>query len=193
MKPGKIIGRILLFIFIAGVFAILGRIFMMDDNGSLTKITPTESAKEAFASLGKEAFATHKFRASIAPDGYYSAHSMVYNRSQRELQLTARYNESIYKYMDVADGRDFYWELRDEEGNTISRGTVAEEEQKYFYRHFRLVFSDVTVEEGEALYLFLCCDAVDYPKAETIGFPVHQADQEWKAYKLDGEERAALS
>ena len=103
MKPGKIIGRILLFIFIAGVFAILGRIFMMDDNGSLTKITPTESAKEAFASLGKEAFATHKFRASIAPDGYFSAHSMVYNRSQRELQLTARYNESIYKYMDVAD------------------------------------------------------------------------------------------
>lgn len=166
---------------------------MMEDNGSLTKITPTEPAKEAYASLGKDAFLTHKFRTSIAPDGYFTAHSLAYNREEKELQLTARYNESVYEYLGVEDGSDFYWELRDEEGNTISKGTVADEEQKYFYRHFRLIFSDVTVEEGDALYLFLCCDAVDYPKAETTGFPVHRPDQDWKKYKLDADERAALS
>ncbi len=193
MKPGKIIGRIFLVIFIVGVLVILGRIFMMDDNGSLTKITPTDCAKEAYASLEKDAFLTHKFLASIAPDGYFTAHSLVYNREQGELQLTARYNESVYEYMGVEDGDDFYWELRDEEGNTISKGTVVDEEQKYFYRHFRLIFSDVTVEEGDSLYLFLCCDAVDYPKAETVGFPVHQPDQDWKRYKLNGEERESLS
>ncbi len=183
----------MLFIFIAGVLVILGRIFMMDDNGSLTKITPTDPAKEAYASLGENAFLTHKFGAPIAPDGYFSAHSLVYNQQQGELQLTARYNESVYEYLGVEDGSDFYWELRDEEGNTISKGTVAEKEQKYFYRHFRLVFSDVTPEEGDSLFLYLCCDAVDYPKAETTGFPVHRPDQDWKRYKLDREERESLS
>lgn len=193
MKSRKIIGRILLLVFIAGVLVILGRVFMMDDNGNLTKIIPTDSARQAYASLGKDAFYTHKFSAPIAPDGYFTAHSLVYNKEQGELQLTARYNESVYKYLGVEDGSDFYWELRDAEGNTVSVGTVADTEQKYFYRHFRLIFSDVTVEEEDSLFLFLCCDTVDYPKAETVGFAVHRPGQDWKRYKLGSEEREALS
>ena len=106
MKVGKIIGRIFVLIFVVGVLVILGRIFMMEDNGSLTKIIPTETAKEAYASLGEDAFLTHSFRASISSDGYFSAHSLVYSRESRELQLTGRYNESVFEYwgykMEVA-------------------------------------------------------------------------------------------
>lgn len=193
MKSRKIIGRILILVFIVGVLVILGRIFMMDDNGSLTKIIPTDAARQAYASLEKEAFLTHKFSAPIAPDGYFSAHSLVYNKDHGELQLTARYNESVYGYLDVEDGDDFYWELRDAEGNTISVGKVADTEQKYFYRHFRLIFSNVTVEEGDSLFLFMCCDTVAYPKAETVGLAVHRPGQDWKRYKPDSEERKALS
>ncbi len=193
MKSRKIIGRILILVFIVGVLVMLGRIFMMDDNGSLTKIIPTDSARKAYASLGKEAFSTHKFSAPIAPDGYFTAHSLVYNKGYGELQLTARYNESVYKYLGVEDGSDFYWELRDVEGNTVSVGRVADEEQKYFYRHFRLIFSDVKVEEGDSLFLFMCCDTVEYPKAETVGFAVHRPGQDWKKYKLDSEEQKTLS
>ena len=172
---------------------LLGRIFMMDDKGSLTEIVPTEAAKEAYASQGKDAFVTHKLLKSLSADGYFSMHSLVYNEDGRELQITGRYNESVYKYLDVENGDDFYWELRDGEGKTVSTGTVAEEEQKYFYRHFRLVFSDVAVAKEEPLYLFLCCDAVEYPTANTEGLPVHAAGQEWKPYKLSKQERGALS
>ena len=193
MKVGKIIGRIFVLIFVVGVLVILGRIFMMEDNGSLTKIIPTETAKEAYASLGEDAFLTHSFRASISSDGYFSAHSLVYSRESRELQLTGRYNESVFEYLGVQDGSSFYWELRDEEGNTIAVAEIADQEEKYFYRHFRLIFSDVTIEEGDTLLLFLCCDEVEYPQTDTEGFPVHRPGQEWKTYKLNKEERSALS
>lgn len=193
MKVGKIVRRVFTVIFVIVVALLLCRIFMMDDKGSLTKITPTEASKEAYASYGNTAFVTHKILRSISSDGYFSTHSMVYNESGKELQLTGRYNESVYGYLGVENGDSFYWELRDESGNTVSVGTVAEEEQKYFYRHYRLVFSDVSIAKEETLYLFLCCDSVEYPTADTAGLPIHVAGQEWKAYKLDKQERSALS
>lgn len=193
MKAGKIIGRIFILVFVVGVVLILGRIFMMEDNGSLTKIFPTQAAKEAYASLGEDAFLTHSFRTSISADGYFSAHSLVYSRESGELQLTARYNESVFEYLGVQDGSSFYWELRDEEGNTIAVAEIVDQEEKYFYHHFRLIFPDVTIEEGDTLLLFLCCDEVGYPGTDTEGFPVHRPSQDWKAYRLDKEERSALS
>lgn len=193
MKAGKIISRIFIFVFVAGLLLILGRIFMMEDDGSLTKIIPTQAAKEAYASLGEDAFLTHSFRASISADGYFSAHSLVYSRESRELQLTARYNESVFEYLGVQDGSSFYWELRDEEGNTLATAEVADQEEKYFYHHSRLIFSDVSIEEGDTLLLFLCCDEVGYPGTDTEGFPVHRPSQNWKTYRPDKEERSALS
>ena len=193
MKIGKIIGRIFAVVFVVVLILLLGRIFMMDDKGSLTEIVPTEAAKEAYASRGRDAFVTHKLSRSISTDGYFSAHSLVYNEDGKELQVTGRYNESVYGYLGVENGDDFYWELRDAEGNTVSVGKVVEEEQKYFYRHFRLVFSDVTIAMEEPLYLFLCCDAVEYPTADTVGLHLHVEGQEWKTYKLDKQERSALS
>lgn len=193
MKVGKIIGRIFAVLFVVVLIFLLGRIFMMDDKGSLTEIVPTEAAKEAYAVRGKDAFVTHKILKSLSADGYFSMHSLIYNEDGRELQITGRYNESVYKYLDVENGDGFYWELRDSAGNTVSVGTVAEEEEKYFYRHFRLIFSDVAVTKEEPLYLFLCCDAVEYPTTNTEGLPVHSAGQDWKSYKLSKQERSTLS
>ena len=86
---------------------------MMDDKGSLTEIVPTEAAKEAYAAQGKDAFVTHKLLKSLSADGYFSMHSLIYNENGRELQITGRYNESVYKYWGVENGDEFYWELRD--------------------------------------------------------------------------------
>lgn len=192
MRPGKIIGRIFLFIFIAGLLVILGRIFMLEDEGSLTELIPTQAARDAYASLGEDAFFTHKFRTSLSADGYFSAHSLVYNREDGELQLTGRYNESIFANLGVENGDNFYWELRDGDGNTIATAEVADWEEKYFYRHFRLIFSGVHIGEEDTLLLYLCCDAAEYPGEDTQGFPVHRPGQEWKTYKLGREERQAL-
>ena len=192
MKIGKIIGRVFMVLFALIVLGMLLRIFMMDDKGSLTTLTPTDAARVAYEELGAEAFTTHKLHLRISADGYFTAHSMVYCPSEGELQITARYNESVFGYLKVADGSDFTWELRDADGNTVSVARVADTQEKYFYRYFRLIFEGVELAEDTELRLYLCSPAADYPDAETVGFPVHLQGQTWKPYNLSKAERENL-
>lgn len=192
MKIGKIIGRVFMILFALIVLGMLLRIFMMDDKGSLTTLTPTDAARTAYGEMGAAAFTTHKLHLRISADGYFTAHSMVYCASAGELQITARYNESVFGYLKVADGSDFTWELRDADGNTVSVARVADTQEKYFYRYFRLIFDGVEFTEDTELRLYLCSPAADYPAPETVGFPVHLQGQQWKPYDLSKTEREAL-
>ena len=192
MKIGKIIGRVFMILFALIVLGMLLRIFMMDDKGELTVLTPTDAARAAYAENGADAFATHKLQLRISADGYFTAHSMVYCEEAGELQITARYNESVFEYLDVADGSDFTWELRDADGNTVSVARVADTQEKYFYRYFRLIFDDVECGKDTELRLYLCSPAAEYPGAETVGFPVHLKGQQWKPYSLSKPERESL-
>ena len=117
---------------------------------------------------------------------------MVYCEAAEELQITARYNESVFGYLEVADGSDFTWVLRDAEGNTVSVARVADTQEKYFYRYFRLIFDGVEFDKDTELRLYLCSPSAEYPAPETVGFPVHLQRQQWKAYALSRAERESL-
>lgn len=193
MKLGKIIKRIFTALFLIFMAAIIFRIFMMTDSRTLSDIYPTDAAKAAYAENGSKAFLTHKCAGEISDDGYYGAYGLVYCPEAEELQLTARFNDSLHeKYLDNTDPERYNWELRDNDGNTVAEGEVLERDEKYQYNYVRIAFDGVKIEKDTILNLFLICEEREYPEEGTEGMKIHAPTQEFKAYKLSKDEIKAL-
>lgn len=191
MKAVKVIRGIFLTLFFIIIAFILFRIFFMEDESTLKTVYPTESAVKAYSEYGKDAFKYHKVTTDIASDGYYNAYAFVYIPSEKELQITTKYNDSLpTEYMEGANEADFYWELRDENGDTVSRGEVVDKTEKYYYNYSRVVFKNVEIGDDTQLYLQLCDDAIGYPTEKTKydNFNLFVYENKLKPYKLSKEE-----
>lgn len=189
--------KILKIAFISAMVIFVGflaiRMFMTSDRSALSSVYPTEDATKAYESLGNDAFKTHKLLSDMSEDGYYTAYAFTYCESEKEVQITVRYNESLSEnYLVGSDPEKYYFELRDAEGNTIARSKAVDTKERYFYRHIRLAFSDVDLSDYEYVYLFLVCDECSYPAEHTEGILIHHSSMEFKTYKLSKSEKEAL-
>ena len=191
MKVGKIIKTVLLLCLAAFFAFILVRILMQSDTRTLRELYPTENARSAFEKEGEDAFSYHKMSSEISSDGYFSAYGMVYCKSTGELQLTARYNDSLMnKYLDGADEDGFRWVLYDSEGNILSDGKILDKAKKYQYNYVRIAFENVEADENTDIMLRLICEEKDYPDEDKIpNFYVHFASTEFEKYDLSAKER----
>ena len=192
------IGKILKYTVIAAILALLVflsiRIFMSSDRSVLDSVYPTKEAQAAYNAKGDDAFVTYKLPYDMSEDGYYVAYSPVYNASEKEFQITIRYNDSLSEnYLEGSDPKDYYFVLRDSEGNSVSKAKVVDEKERYFYNHQRLSFKDVEVGNDTELYLFLCCDECSYPAKHTEGIIVIHPSLSEKPYKLSSAEKKLLN
>ena len=170
------------------------RIFMTSDRSTLDEVYPTEAFCKAYQRKGADAFVTYKLPYDMSEDGYFTAYSPAYEKVSEELQITVRYNDSLSEnYLPGSDPETYYFELRDGEGNTISRAAVAETRERYFYNHLRLVFSDVDITGESEIYLFLCCDESQYPAEHTRGIIIKHPSFGEKALRLSRAEKEELS
>lgn len=197
MKFRKVLRGIFLTLFFIVLGFFLFRIIFMEDKSTLKNVYPTDKAVNAYAELGDEAFKYHKVETDIASDGYYNAYAFVYIPSEKELQITTKYNDSLpTEYMEGANEDDFYWELRDENGKTVSVGKVVDKAEKYYYNYSRVVFDNVEIGDDTQLYLQLCDDAIGYPvegKTKYNNFNLFVYENKLTPYKLNKEERELLS
>ena len=176
------------------VIAILGRIYMMEDNDHLSYLFATDNAKAAY-SENEKAFSYHKPTDNLSNDGYYSANGFIYNADKKELQITARYNDSLYIYLDTADKTEFTFTVYDIATKTEYEAKKLEFGEKYMYNYEKLLIEDIEINEETELYLILHFDD-KYPVEEDdkqAGLIIHGAGQTMKAYKLSKEEKAALT
>lgn len=193
MKIGKIIKKIVAALFVIFFAALIVRIFLLSDSRTLSDIYPTSSAADAYATAGDDAFLTHKTADEISEDGYFGAYALCYSKISGELQITARYNDSLHnRYLMGSDPQKYKWELRDGDGSVLSHGTVLDTVEKYRYNYVRLAFYDVSIGKDTTVYLFLICDECEYPEKDTKGFAVHHPGQSFTTYKLSDAERSAL-
>ena len=189
------LGKILKFAFVAVMLVffifLFSRIMMTGDRTALRDVSPTEGARAAFAADGEDAFLTNTLPSDISRDGYFTAYALAFAPAAKELQITVRYNDSLYeKYLEGSDPETYYFEIRDAEGNTVSKAKVVGEKERYFYNHLRLSFEGI--EGGEELYLFLCCDSASYPADHTEGILITHPSLEMKKLRLSSGEKEAL-
>ncbi len=181
-----------LFIIMVGmlVIAILGRIFMMEDNDLLSEIYATNNAVQVYENGGE--FKTHKVFEKLSDDGYYSANGFIYNEVCKELQITARYNDSLFTYFDTPDTTDFSYTILDKATEAVYEGKIVTTDEKYMYNYEKLVFADIEITEKSELYLFLHFEDKYPVEDETEGLLLHHPGQDLKTYKLSKAEKEAL-
>ena len=130
----------------------------------------------------------------MSEDGYFTVYSPSYSKGEDEYQITVRYNEGLYtKYMVGTGPDDYYFELRDADGNTVSKARVVCEKKRYFYHHLRLSFEGVELSPERELYIFLCCDEVGYPAEHTKGILIAHPSIEYKDMHLSRADKKALA
>ncbi len=191
MKAKRIIWGVIFAICAACLILVLARIFLMNDNDTLAEIYPTEAAISAYEE-GKELI-THESFKSIASDGYFSANGLIYCRETGELQLTGRYNDSLFTYLDAPENTEFTWKLVDKVSGAEYEGKVVESAEKYIYNYRKLVFEGVEIKDDSEIYLFLCYGD-KYPiEDQTEGLLLHIPECKWETYELSDGEIARLT
>ncbi len=176
------------------VVAILGRIYMMEDNDHLSNLFATDNAKEAY-SENTSAFTYHNPADNLSNDGYYSAHGFIYNEAKKELQITARYNDSLYNYLDTEDKTEFTYTVYDKATKTEYEAKKLQFGEKYMYNYEKLVIENLEITEKTELYLILHFED-KYPVEEEgkeTGLLIHTEGHPMKTYKPTKAEKAELT
>lgn len=176
------------------VVAILGRIYMMEDNDHLSYLFATDNAKAAY-SENENAFTYHNPADNLSNDGYYSAHGFIYNEAKKELQITARYNDSLYNYLNTADKTEFTYTVYDKATKTEYEAKKLEFGEKYMYNYEKLAIEGLEITEKTELYLILHFED-KYPVEEEgkdAGLLIHTEGHPMKTYKLSKAEKEALT
>ncbi|MBO5195587.1 MAG: hypothetical protein J6C03_00655 [Clostridia bacterium] len=181
------------FILIVGmlVVAILGRIYMMEDNDHLSYLFATDNAKAAY-SENEAAFLYHKPTDNLSNDGYYSANGFIYNADKKELQITARYNDSLYVYLGTEDKTEFTFTVFDKTTETEYEAVKLQFGEKYMYNYEKLVVEDIEINDDTELYLILHFEDKYPVEEDDEGLIIHGAGQPMKAYKLSKADKEAL-
>lgn len=173
---------------ISAAVLVLAALFIMrccsyNNTSVLNEIIPTDVLTECGGTEGE--YLTHKLINPLAPQGYFYAYSMMYAPAAHELQITVRYNVSAYDYTEVEDGHEYAFALKCGDNEIAAEVLASHESGIYVYR--RLSFHGVDIN-GEATLLMKNGDTGE-KYADII---VHQADQEFSAYKLSGGERRSF-
>ncbi len=191
MKAKRILRGVFLGICALVLILMLIRIFLMSDNKALTDIYPTENARAAYAN-GAELL-SHDVFEDIADDGYYSANGIIWCPDTGELQITGRYNDSLFNYLECADTVEFTWRLEDKGANKTYEGEVVDSAEKYIYNYRKIIFEGVEISDESELYLFLCYEDKYPVEDKTKGLLIHIPGDEFKSYKLSKDEIEKLS
>ena len=125
---------------------------------------------------------THKLIEGLAPQGYFYAYAMVYVPDAHQLQITVRYNVSVYDYTMVDEGHEYAYSLK--YGDEKIDGEIASSYESGRYVYKRLVFNGVDITGETSLLMKNGVTGEEY-----ADITVHYAEQKFIAYKLSGKEK----
>ena len=147
---GKIVKRAataIVFIII-GLFVI--RCCMAADKSKFSSLTATDALKAAWAD-GESEILTVRVESEIAKDGYFSAYGFYYNPESGEVQFAVRWNRSVYRYTDMAEGHEFVFHLLNETTGETFPAHAAESDSLSVYQYRKMIAEGVRVGNEEQL------------------------------------------
>lgn len=183
-------GLVIFVIFFLNALFILRCCFAADKH-TLSAIVPTDALRAAYAaSDGDVELLTHELVREISENGYMSLYSFVWCPDAREVQITVRYNESVYSYNELSEDAPLRFVLTDSVTGAQYAPAEFGSEEKLMYRYRRLVFSGVDVSEGSDLTLIMLSGDTEISRDV-----IHYADQNvvLEPYKLSRAERESLA
>ena len=187
---GRIAKWTVIFILYFLIAIVIFRCCIAADRSTLSDVTPTEALRAAYRADSALEMQTHEIVAEIASDGYMACYALVYIPSIHELQISVRYNNSVYTYNDLPAGLEFTYTLTDSESGETRAALVVDRAEKLMYNYRRLIFESVTITDTNDLVLTM------WAEDEAISTDtVHYADQNivMEPYKLSRAEKKLLA
>lgn len=188
----KLAGRIAKAIVVAFV-AIFNGLFILRccvaaDQSHLDTIIPTDALRAAYTD-GTVEILTHEVVAEISSDGYMSCYAFTWSPEAREVQITVRYNNSVFEYNNLPTDSVLSFTLIDSATEKEYTPSYIEEDHFWMYNYRRLVFSDIDVSEASDLVVYMLCG-----EAQISSDTIHYADQNVvnEPYKLSRAEKKSL-
>ena len=186
-------GRIAKIVVITILYILIGlfifRCCFAANHSTLSDLYPSEGLIAACADGEIPAMQTHDVVTEVSQDGNIACYAFVYIPEIREVQVTVRYNDSIYGRKSLPPEAEFTFRLTDSDTKEEISGTVADTKTIWMYTYHRLVFRDVTISDTNDLLLQMY--AGDTSVAVDV---IHYKDQNvvWKPYHLSGGEQKSL-
>lgn len=190
ITPGKIFKKTvaaLVYIFCA---LMVFRCCFAANHSTLSDIYPTDALRAAYAAQGDSlSLLSHDVASSISSDGYMTCYAFVYCPDASELQVTVRYNASVFTYNSLPEDTRLRYTLFDSGSGTEYDVVIAEEETHWMYTYQRLVVSGVSLTDENDLDIRMYAD-----DRQISSDTVHYADQNvvLEPYKLSRSEKNAL-
>ena len=143
----RIAATVIIFLVI-GLFVL--RCCMVADKSRFSSLMPTDALRSAFAD-GESEILTVKVEAELASDGYFAAYAFFYNPESGEVQLAVRWNRSVYRYTDMAQGHEFsFYLLNETTGETYPAAAVGSAHMS-MYQYRKLLCPGVSLAADEQL------------------------------------------
>ena len=186
-------GRIAKITVISIMYILIGlfifRCCFASNRSTLNDLVPTDALSAASADGVIPEMLTHDIVTEISQDGNVACYAFVYIPEIREVQITVRYNSSIYEKESLPTDTVFTFGLTDSDTKEEVPGEILETKTVWMYTYHRLVFRDVSISDTNDLLLQMY--AGDKSMAVDV---IHYKDQNvvLKPYKLSGGEKKAL-
>lgn len=186
-------GRIAKIIVISTVYILIGlfifRCCFASSQSTLNDVLPTDALTAASSDGVIPEMLTHDIVTEISQDGKIACYAFVYIPEIREIQLTVRYNDSIYEKESLAADTVFTFGLTDSDTKAEATGEILATKKVWMYTYHRLVFREVSITDTNDLLLQMYAG----DKAVAVDV-IHYKDQNvvLKPYKLSGNERKSI-
>ena len=186
-------GRIAKITVISIMYILIGlfifRCCFASNRSTLNDLVPTDALSAASADGVIPEMLTHDIVTEISQDGKIACYAFVYIPEIREIQVTVRYNASIYEKESLPTDTVFTFGLTDSDTKEEVPGEILETKTVWMYTYHRLVFRNVSITDTNDLLLQM------YAGDKAVAVDVlHYKDQNvvLKPYKLSGGEKKAL-
>ena len=186
-------GRIAKITVISIMYILIGlfifRCCFASNRSTLNDLVPTDALSAASADGVIPEMLTHDIVTEISQDGNVACYAFVYVPEIREVQITVRYNSSIYEKESLPTDTVFTFGLTDSDTKEEVPGEILETKTVWMYTYHRLVFRNVSITDTNDLLLQM------YAGDKAVAVDVlHYKDQNvvLKPYKLSGGEKKAL-
>ena len=183
----KIVVSAIVFI-LCGLFIL--RCCVAADESVLDTLTVTDTLREAYAADPNIEMLTHDTPFEISEDGYMTAYALVIIPDAEQVQITVRYNDSIFSYNNLPEDAHFTYTLTDSVTGEEVEGEVLASQNKWMYNYRRLVFDGVPFTSESNLTVTIRCG--EEKITEEL---IHHADQNVvnEPYTLSRKEKATLA
>ena len=186
-------GRIAKITVISIMYILIGlfifRCCFASNRSTLNDLVPTDALSAASADGVIPEMLTHDIVTEISQDGNVACYAFVYIPEIREVQITVRYNSSIYEKESLPTDTVFTFGLTDSDTKEEVPGEILETKTVWMYTYHRLVFRNMSITDTNDLLLQM------YAGDKAVAVDVlHYKDQNvvLKPYKLSGGEKKAL-